>query len=59
LRKITFDKNSNVSDDLRYQIYLITSIEPIENFVDYLNRVYKHQLTKYFGLSDNPDTKFL
>ena len=59
LRKITFDKNSNVSDDLRYQISLITFIEPIENFADYLDRIYKNQLTERFGFVDNPSTKFL
>ena len=42
LRQITFDENSNIPDDLRYQISLITFIEPIENFADYLDRIYKN-----------------
>ena len=58
LRQITFDENSNISDDLRYQIYLTNSLEPIENFADYLDRVFKNQLAKYFGIVDNPFTKF-
>ena len=58
LHHLTFDKNSKMSDDLRYQIYLTNSLEPIENFVDYLDRVFKNQLTKRFGFVDNPFTKF-
>jgi hypothetical protein len=45
-------------DDLRYQIYLTNSLEPIENFADYLDRVFKNQLTEHFGIVDNPFTKF-
>jgi hypothetical protein len=59
LRQITFDENSNIPDDLRYQISLITFIEPIENFADYLDRIYKNQITERFGFVDNPHTKFL
>ena len=59
LRQITFGENSNMSDDLRYQISLISFIEPIENFADYLNRIYKNQITEHFGVIDNPSTKFL
>tara|TARA_B000000460_G_scaffold155279_1_gene109836 strand:- start:211 stop:510 length:300 start_codon:yes stop_codon:yes gene_type:complete len=59
LRQITFDENSNIPDDLRYQISLITFIEPIENFADYLDRIYKNQITERFGFVDNPDTKFI
>ena len=59
LRHITFDENSKLPDDLRYQISLISFIEPIENLVDYLDRIYKQQMTERFGFIDNPDTKFL
>ena len=59
LRHITFDENSKLPDDLRYQISLISFIEPIENLVDYLDRIYKQQMTERFGFVDNPDTKFL
>ena len=38
---------------------LISFIEPIENLVDYLDRIYQNQITERFGFVDNPDTKFL
>ena len=46
-------------DDLRNQINYQNTIEPIENFADYLDRIYKNQITEHFGFVDNPSTKFL
>ena len=59
MRQITFDENSNIPDDLRYQIYLTNSLEPIENFADYLNRVFKNQLAKHFGINRQSIYKIL
>ena len=58
LQHITFDENSNISDDLRYQIYLATLLEPITSYADYLQRVFANQLVKRFGTIDNPLSKF-
>jgi len=45
-------------DDLRSQINHQNTMVPIENFVDYLDRVFKNQLELHFGVIDNPYTKF-
>ena len=45
-------------DDLRSQINHQNTMVPIENFVDYLDRTFKRQLELYFGVIDNPYTKF-
>ena len=59
LANIEFDQNTIFSSDITNEIFISTSLEPTENFLDYLNRVIKNQLIKHFGFeSDNRYSKF-
>ena len=59
LDNITFDEKTIISEDLKSEIYLQTSLQPIEDYMDYLNRVIKNQLITYFGsIDENPLSNF-
>ena len=54
-----FDQNTVFSSDITNEIFISTSLEPAELFLDYLNRVMKNQLIKHFGFTkDNPFSNF-
>ena len=54
-----FDENTIFSSDIRNDIFLTTSFEPITNYFNYLDRVFKNQLVKHLGfIDDNPFSKF-
>ena len=59
LNDITFDEGTIISEELKYQIYIDTSLQPIENYLNYFNRVIKNQLIERFGFTDeNPLSNF-
>jgi hypothetical protein len=59
LDNITFDEKTIISEDLKSKIYLQTSLQPMEDYMDYLNRFIKNQLITYFGFIDeNPLSNF-
>ena len=59
LDNIVFDESSVVPEELKYQIYSQTMLQPTEEFVDYINRVINNQLIEKLGFPDeNPLSKF-
>ena len=59
LDDVVIDKNSVASDELKTQIYLDTTLQPMEEYIDYINRVIKNQLIEKFGFpSENPLSDF-
>jgi uncharacterized protein YjbI with pentapeptide repeats len=59
LNNIIFDENTIFSSDIRNEIFLSTSFEPLINSFNYLDRVFKNQLIKHLGfVDDNPLSNF-
>ena len=46
------DDSTIIPEELEYEIYLQTTLQPVEEYVDYINRVIKNQLIDRFGFPD-------
>ena len=59
LNNIIFDKNTIFSSNIRNEVFLETTFQPLINSFDYVKRVLENQLIKHLGfVDDNPLSKF-
>ena len=52
LNNIIFDENTIFSSNIRNEVFLKTTFEPLINSFDYVKRILKNQLIKYLGFVD-------
>ena len=52
LNNIIFDKNTIFSSNIRNEVFLETTFEPLINSFDYVKQILKNQLIKYLGFVD-------
>ena len=52
LNNIIFDKNTIFSSNIRNEVFLETTFQPLINSFDYVKQILKNQLIKYLGFVD-------